>query len=260
MIGIVAVDELTSAYRAAINGEFRTGRRQFDQTADGPVTWTRTPTEKTVVVAGCHGGAGASTIALGLAEAAGQARVLECCTAAASGLAAASSAELGATGDGWIRGSRGSVLIERQGDRLASPAGCPPPSSGELSFTIVDCGWDADLLASAGGWLGDLVRSESAVVVVARPTVPGLRRLEAAAGLLGQGRVIAVLVGLEKRWPRQVERALGPYGRALRAAGRLVCVPHDPGLAVNGLTPEPLPASIVKGCSALLTLLEGSRR
>ena len=46
----------------------------------------------------------------------------------------------------------------------------------------------------------------------------------------------------------------------MRAAGRLVCVPHDPGLAVNGLTPEPLPASIVAGCSALLTLLEGRRR
>lgn len=260
MTGIVAVDELASAYRAAINGEFRTGRRRLDQTADGPVTWTRTPTEQFVVVVGCHGGAGASTVALGLAEAAGQARVLECCTAAASGLAAASSAELGSTGDGWIRGSRGPVLIERQGDRLANPAGCPLPSSGHLSFTIVDCGWDLDLVASAGGWLGDLVRSESAVVVVARPTVPGLRRLEAATGLLGQGRVVGVVVGLEKRWHRQVERALGPYGRALRAAGRLVCVPHDPGLAVNGLTPEPLPASIVAGCSALLTLLEGSRR
>ena len=260
MIGVVAVDELTSAYKAVINGEFRTGRHRSEKPVQGAVTWARADAEQVVAVVGCHGGAGASTVALGLAEAAGQGRVLECCTAAASGLASASSAELGSAGDGWIRGSRGSVLIERQGDRLVSPAGCPPPSSGDLSFTIVDCGWDLDLLASAGGWLGDLVRSESAVVVVARPTVPGLRRLEAAAGLLGQGHVIAVVVGLEKRWPRQVERALGPHGRALRAAGRLVCVPHDPGLAVNGLTPEPLPASIVAGCSALLTLLEGRRR
>ena len=259
MIGIVAVDELTSAYRAALNGEFRTGRRRYE-TVDDATTWVRTPTERVVVVVGCHGGAGASTVALGLAEAAGEARVVECCMAAASGLVAASAVELGAANDGWVRGSRGSVRIERQSDRLANPAGCPPPSAGNLPFTIVDCGWDLDLLASAGGWLGDLVRSESAVVVVARPTVPGLRRLEAAAGLLGQGRVIAVVVGLEKRWPRQVERALGPHGRALRAAGRLVCVPHDPGLAVNGLTPEPLPASIVAGCSALLTLLEGRRR
>lgn len=258
MIGIVAVDELTSAYQAALNGEFRTRRHRSGHTVD-PVTWTPAPTEQIVVVVGCHGGAGASTVALGLAGAAGDARVVECCTAAASGLAAASSAELGAMGDGWVQGSRGSVLIERQGDRIGSAVACPPPSPGTAALTIVDCGWEPDLLASGDGWLGDLVRSER-VVVVARPTVPGLRRLEGAAEVLGAGRVWAVVVGVERRWPRQVERALGLRGRALRADGRLIGLPHDPTLAINGLTPEPLPTSIVTACSALLAQLRGNLR
>lgn len=260
MIGIVAVDELTSAYRAAMKGEFRTGRHRSERTVDGTATWMREDAEQVIVVVGCHGGAGASTVALGLAEAAGDARVVECCTAAASGLAAAPYAELGVTGDGWVRGSRGSVLIQRQGGRVCSVAGCPPPSPGDVPLTVVDCGWDVDLLASEEGWLGNLVQRESATVVVARPTVPGLRRLEAAAGVLGSGRVVAVVVGLDKRWPRQVERALGLHGRALRATGRLICLPHDPTLAISGLTPEPLPAPFVAGCSALLTLLKGRLR
>lgn len=258
MIGIVAVDELTSAYQAAVNGEFRTRRHRSEHMVD-PVTWTPTPTEQVAVVVGCHGGAGASTVALGLAEAAGDARVVECCTAAASGLAAASSAELGAMGDGWVRGSRGSVLIERQADRIGSAVDCPLPLPGTASLTIVDCGWEPDLLASGDGWLGDLVSSER-VVVVARPTVPGLRRLEGAVEVLGSGRVWAVVVGVERRWPRPVERALGPRGRALRRDGRLIGLPHDPTLAINGLTPKPLPASIITACSALLSLLEGNVR
>lgn len=256
MTGIVAVDELTRAYRAALSGEFRTGRHRGGQVVGDAMKWTLSSAERAVVVVGCHGGAGASTVALGLASAAGDARVVECCTVAASGLAAATLAELGVTADGWVQGSRGSVLIERRGDRISSPAGCPPPSKGNLPVAIVDCGWDVDLLTCDDGWLGDLVRSVADVVIVARPTLPGLRRLEAAAAVLGSGRVRAVVVGVEKRWPRHVEQALGPAGRTLRAEGRLIGLPHDPTLAVEGLTPEPLPAPILAGCSSLLTLLK----
>ena len=259
MINVIAVDELTRAYQAALSGEFRTGRHRAAPAGDGAATWTSAPGEQVVVVVGCHGGAGASSVALGLADAAGDARVVECCTAAASGLAAAASAELGVTSDGWVRGSRGSVLIERCSDRIGRPAACPPPSPGSAPLTVVDCGWDVDLLASSDGWLGELVRSQAGVVVVARPTVPGLRRLEAAADLLGQGRLVAAVVGVRKRWPRDVERALGPHGRALRAEGRLIGLPHNPTLAVNGLSAEPLPASISTDCSSLLTLTKGLR-
>ena len=260
MNSIVAVDELARAYRAAVSGEFRTGDRRADRNAEGAEVWAPPAEELVVAVVGCVGGAGSSTVALGIASAAGDARVVECCTVAASGLGGASSAELGSTPDGWVQGSRGPVLIERRGDRMESPARCPAPAATTRHLTVVDCGWDVDLLFGDTGWLGALVRDASAVVAVTRPTLPGLRRLETAVGLLGTQRAFAVLVGVEKRWSRRLEQALGPYGRTLRAAGRLTDLPHDPTLAMDGLTPEPLPTPILTGCSALLDLLKGSLR
>jgi hypothetical protein len=258
--GIVAVDELTRAYRAALEGEFRTGARHAGRVSGSVSVWSPAEAERVFPVVGCLGGAGASTVALGLATAAGDARVVECCTVGASGLAAASSVELGTTADGWVQGARDTVLIERRGDRVPSIAACPAPSAGTKPLSILDCSWDVDLLVADNGWLGATIRAASVVVVVTRPTVPGLRCLEAALGLLGAERVHAVLVGVERRWPRQVEQGLGQSSREVRAAGRLIGLPSDSGVAVNGLTPEPLPVPIVQGCSALLTSLKGSLR
>lgn len=258
--GIVAVDELSRAYQAAIGGEFRTGHRNRSRSASGGSEWSPAAGEQVVAVVGCLGGAGASTVALGLATSAGSARVVECCTVATSGLAGASSAELGITADGWVQGSREEVLIERRSDRIEGPSRCPAPTATTVPLTILDCAWDVDLLTADAGWLGTTVREARVVVAVTRPTIPGLRRLEAALGLLGSRRTLAVVVGIEKRWPKAVQQALGPYARELRAAGRLVEVPHDPILAITGLTPEPLPTAALSGCSALLTHLEGRLR
>lgn len=259
-VGIVAVDELSRAYQAAIGGEFRTGHRNHSRLASGGSEWSPAAGEQVVVVVGCLGGAGASTVALGLATSAGTARVVECCTVAASGLAGASSAELGVIADGWVQGSREQVLIERRGDRVEGPSRCPAPTATTVPLTILDCAWDVDLLTASHGWLGTAVREAPVVAAVTRPTVPGLRRLEAALGLLGPRRTLAVVVGIEKRWPKPVEQALGPHARELRAVGRLVGLPHDPNLAVSGLTPEPLPTAVLAGCSALLDLSKGSLR
>lgn len=258
MNGVVAVDELTRAYRAVTLGEFRAGSRCASAEGDG--VWSPAEHERVVAVVGCLGGAGVSTVALGIASAAGDSRVVECCTVSSSGLAGVSSAELGSTPDGWVQGSRGPLVVERRGERMAGPAHCPIPSPTTRELTVLDCGWDVDLLVADVGWLGAAVRETPAVVVVTRPTLPGLRRLEAAVGLLGADRVYVVVIGVEKRWPRPLEQALGSYGRALRSEGRLLGLPHDPTLALEGLTPDPLPVPALAGCSAVLTLLEGSLR
>ncbi|PKQ24853.1 MAG: hypothetical protein CVT65_00590 [Actinobacteria bacterium HGW-Actinobacteria-5] len=262
--GIVAVDELALAYRAAVNGEFRNGHRHATTptAARGQhlaATWEPAPAEQVVLVAGSMGSAGTSTVALAVASCAASARVVECCTVASSGLAAASSAELGMTVDGWVQGSRGEVLIERRGDRVPSVDLLPSPAPTSVPVTVLDCSWDLDLLVASGAWLGDLARTLPAVAVVTRPTIPGMRRLEVAIALLGEHRVHAVVVGVDRRWPRQVEQAMGAATRRLRSEGRLTGVPSDPQLATAGVTPDPLPAAVLAACSDLLTVLKGTR-
>jgi len=95
------------------------------------------------------------------------------------------------------------------------------------------------------------------VVVVARATVPGLRRLDTALGLLGDDRVVAAVVGTGRRWPRLVEQSASSAVRRLRAADRLVCVPADSSLALTGLTPDPLPAVVRAAGAGVLEKVKG---
>lgn len=134
--------EVLAAARALSAGEFRQGparprpavRPAVDPSV--PAGWSPEAGERLVVVAGCGGGAGASTVALGVAQAAGVARVVETCTRAASGLVAATSAELGET-DGWLRyprpggggTSRGSA-VRPADDSCAAAGGCAGDGGG----------------------------------------------------------------------------------------------------------------------------------
>lgn len=212
--------------------------------------------ERVVLVCGCAGSCGATTVALALATVAGRARVVETSGQAASGLAYAAGAELGAAGQGWLRGSRNDVLVERRGDDTRSPEQLPTPAHSDMPFTVVDSAWDIATLLRSPGWLGYLARTAESVVLVTRATVPGLRRLEASVAVVGEGRAITATVGA-RRWPRQVEQSLGSVIHRLRAAGRVVRVPEVPALAVSGLTPDPLPPALIRSAKALLTLLEG---
>lgn len=251
----VGVEELRRAWRAVQDGQFRgstaragsagpasaASRVRRDSShwvASGPV----------LAVVGCAGSVGASTVALAVATAAGAARVLECCTVTASGLAGASTAELGRDVSGWCQGNRGQVLLERTGEVLLGVDEVPRPSpvGRRLDLSVIDVGWELGAALATPSWIADLLRSGGPVIAVTSATIPGLRRLEGALALLAHTPVVAAVVGpRRRRWPKGVEHTAGPLTRHLIRREDLVEVPHDAGLAVRGLDPTPLPAAVL---------------
>ena len=103
--GVVSVTELQRAWQAVRGGQFRRAAgetpRPFPQagapgrTSDGPGArwWSDVPL---LPVLGCHGGAGASTLAAAVADClTGPVRLVEACGAGGSGLVGYATAELG---------------------------------------------------------------------------------------------------------------------------------------------------------------------
>jgi hypothetical protein len=197
--------------------------------------------ERCIVVVSAHAGAGASTVALGLADAAGAdgtpVRLIDCAAAAESGLADAASEVVGIDRTGrWYRGRRGTVTIHHAADAtLLGEAGC--------GLTVIDSG------PARPGRLGGAI----GVVLVCAATVPGLRQAEAALAAI-TGPVVLAAVG-PRKWPGVVTASLGPTAAALRRDGRLVRVPLDRRLAATGLTGDPLPRRVIAAARAVLQLL-----
>lgn len=182
--------ELREAWRAIEAGEFAHGPRSAPTARTPATVWTPAPGERVVAVVGCAGGVGASTVALALATAAAvSARLVECCPPLASGFSAAANAELGTEGP-WRRGSRGDVLLERP---ITGAATAPVPTESAVEWTFVDTNW-ATLSGTGAGWLGSVLRPFDDVVLVTNATVPGVRRLESCAELLGR-YALGVVVG-----------------------------------------------------------------
>jgi hypothetical protein len=148
---VVSVPELQRAWRAVQAGKFRHESSAAAARADvipNSRTWAPGNAEQVLPVVACAAASGASTIALALASAAGgSARILECRSGATSGLAAASTAELGLHPSGWGRGMRGDVLLERAGGLLTRIDEVPLPSVPDrpLALTVLDVGWDCDM-------------------------------------------------------------------------------------------------------------------
>jgi hypothetical protein len=201
-----------------------------------------------VLVLAGHPGAGASTGALLLGEAAAAggaaARLIDCADPTRSGIAAASDAELGDDPSGWRRGRRGGLDIDRPVEPFAQlgdlpvprPIGTPP---NRLGVTIVDAGWPARDVLSADSWLTGLV-STARVLVVCRATVPGVRHTEQVlVGLPARADLVAALG--PGRWPGVVRASCGPQMRVLRTGDQVVAVPLDRQLETAGLTAAPLP-------------------
>lgn len=242
-----SVAELREAWRAIEAGEFAHGPRSEPAAPGASTVWTPSSSERVVAVVGCAGGVGASTVALALATATGaSARVVECCSPLASGFSAAANAELGTEGS-WRRGSRGDVLLERP---LTGDAIVPVPTESAVEWTFLDTTWTA-LSGSRTGWPESLVRTLDDVVLVTNATVPGLRRLESCAELLGRDALGVVVGPTAKRWPRPVKVAAA----GIPARVHLADFPLDPRLQVTGLTPDPLPAPLLKAAQNVHALL-----
>jgi hypothetical protein len=249
------IGELVNAWLALQRGDFRHGQaasrpRSTAGTALHP--WLPCPGEAPVLVVGCGGSVGASTLAFLLASAAQRGRVVECAPAISSGLAGASTAELGEAASGWTQGRRGDLLIQRRLDHPAGPGAVPPPLTGNPGdLTVIDGWWPLRDLLAATGWLADLARTCPRIVLVAPGSIPGTRHLETDLRAAGAERCRAVLTGV-RQLPRPVEHSLGPLARSLRDSGRLHLLAHDSRLAMSGVSTEPLPRPLHRTARSLL--------
>lgn len=207
-----------------------------------------------ITVVAAHAGAGASTVALAISDAAAatdrRVHLVESAHPRRSGLVAAASAELGTDATGsWRRGSRDRVTIDR---RVAdvTPGSWPIlPVDDEPAVTVVDLGLPAPEN------LVRLAADRTRTVVVCRPTVPGVRLTEHMLSQLVEQPVVVAAVG-PRRWSGDVTASLGPRLRAMRAAARVVAVPTDRRLEVTGPNHCPLPKPVRAAACALLELLQ----
>ena len=267
----VAVEELLRAWHAVQDGAFRHPARPQDVAPATPIAtvampkpaerWTPTSGELVLPVVGAAGSCGATTVALALATVVeGRARVVECASASMSGLAAASMTELGADDHGWVHGTRDQVRLDRAPGVRTHPDAVPTPSPIDTrEVTVIDVGFRVEQVLDGHAWLSSLLTNAGSVVVVARATIPGLRRLESTLHLLDAERTIAAVLGQpRRRWPRAAAHGVGGLTAALVADGRLVEIPEDRTLALHGLTPAPLPARLLTAAGALLSLIEGT--
>ncbi len=247
----VTVPELQRAWRAIQAGDF------VEPSAEPVPEWT--PDGPVVPVLGVQGQCGASTLALAVATLLAPARVVECASGPVCGLTGASMRELGPCGQGWTRGLRDGVVIDRSTEIRLGATEVPPPADLDrpAGWTVIDVGWDPTHVLAGTSWLSALVLRSSVIVVVAEMSVPGLRRLENTLSLLPDATAVAAVVGLPvKRWPKQVSGSAGVLVRQLIDADRLVSVPVVGSLRLTGLTPEPLPAQLLSAAEQIVPLVE----
>jgi len=212
-----------------------------------------------VTVVAAHAGAGASTVALAVSAAASQAgrhtHLLDSAHPCRSGLAGAADVELGTDGSGaWRRGSRELITVDRRAHEATSGDWPAPPPGHDDTLTILDLG------LPAVGSLERIARDVRRIVVVCRPTVPGVRMVEhLLAQLAGQAQLTVLVAAVgPARWAGEVTATVGPRLRQLRTGGLVVTVPVDRHLEITGLSQAPLPRSVLVAGRVLLELLDNT--
>ena len=236
-----------AAGRFAENGMVRRCRRA--------ATWH--PQCPVVRVLPAHAGAGASTIALALADAAAQSAAVRLVDAAApdwSGLVGASVTELGAD-DGWRHGRRSPrLVIDRLDQRVATPGEVPvPPDHADpVALTVLDVGWTPrELHAHPDGWL---TTTAAVDVVVTRASVPAFGQTEFTLAGTDLRDCALVVVGTN-RWSGPEFASAGHRMRQLRESGSVSFLPLLPARTLSGLGPDPLPKALMSPIRRLLEQL-----
>ncbi|WP_329060456.1 hypothetical protein [Amycolatopsis sp. NBC_01480] len=227
-------------------------------------------------------GAGATTVAAALADAA-QIRgcavlLVDTADGARSGLARAARTE-GPARPGPRPGSRmryswrAQALLARAETTSATlnAADLPPPPywlppGHRVRATVVDLASDpwsiaTNPAAGAGAWLAPVGGGTHPIVVV-RPSLPGVIHAEQILARLeywGRRGSVAlpcrlVVVGVRK-WPAQVAASAGARVQALIPT--TVFLPHDSGLAVEGVTASVTPPGLRDPLKGLLDQILG---
>ena len=233
--------ELRAAYTALHAGAFTTDPTPQPETATAAVAELPAAAADAVVsVVGVSGGVGTTTVALAIAEALGASRLVELSVPHTSGLAAASTAELG-TQHGWSVGTRDVLRLERRTDPDATIL--PDTSAG---VTVLDL----------GAW-ADGVPAVSLLLVVAVCSVPSVRRLDARLDTVDDLRVVPVITSVPGRvLPKPVGSVCGARLRAAAAEGRLLLVPECASLRVGGVTADPLPRRLQSAVDVINSCVE----
>jgi hypothetical protein len=251
----VSVAELVEALRV------QQGRADADQLLAQEPTEAEPGGERSLLVIGAHPGAGATAVAVAVADAIadlgserqlGRAHLVDAADQATSGMGAASRREVGASGEGWRAGCRGSTTVLWPAVSPASPRGLPALRTPASGWLIIDAGWPWREVVAEPNEIRTLTES-SRVVVVCRASVPGVRHVELALESLPAGSFVAA-VGA-RRWPTPAEASFGPRLAQTVRAGRAVLFPSDPRVAVNGIDAEAFPRPVADAAARLVGLL-----
>jgi hypothetical protein len=235
-----------------VSGTAVAGRTYESDTGSAP--WAAADGDLVILVVAGHAGAGASTVALAVAEGLAEGRIVRLVDYAGpvrSGLATASTIELGTDGAEWRRGRRGGLDVFRLAHCPGDGELPPPPETDHADrLTVVDAGWS---LTTALLDSPRFLIQHANVVVVTRMTVPAVRQTEHVLAAV-DGEPVVAAVG-PARWSRAVQASCGPRLRELRSRGRVVRVPVDRRLETAGLTGDLLPKPLAAAGGSLAALL-----